>query len=305
MAEASQAVVSASTGQRNNLAGILAMMAASACFVSNDSIVKVLGAHLPVGEIIALRGLIATLMLLAATLWFGAARWPVGALTRASFGLLLAGQVGSTLTFVVALMHMKLADANGIQQFQPLAITAAAAVFLAEPVGWRRWMAAAAGLIGVLLIIKPGTGAFEPYALVQIACVLFVVMRDLGNRGVAAGVPSLLLALASAVAVTASGMAMGAGETWLLPLPPEWLAFGAASVLLVGGYLFSTTAMRRGELSVVTPFRYTSAIWAVLLQVAVWDDTPDRWTLSGIGIVVAAGLYTFHREQLRRATSPA
>ena len=285
--------------QRDNLTGIVFMMAGSAAFICNDTIVKLVGAQLPPGEIITIRGLFGTSFLLAASLWFGALHWPAGALFRRPYVMMLIGQLGSTITFVTSLMHMKLSDANGIQQVQPLAVTAASAIFLAEPVGWRRWLAALVGLIGVLLIIKPGTSAFEPYALLAASCVLFVVFRDLGTRSVAAGVPSLLLALSSSVVVTCAGLAMRLGETWVVPATATVAVMAGGAALLVTGYLCVTRAVRIGQLSVVSPFRYASTIYAVLLQLAIWGQLPDRWSLIGMTIVIGAGLYTFHREQIR------
>ncbi len=262
--------------------------------------IKLLGGHLPIGEIIVLRGIVSVLLLFAACWWYGALTWPKGALLRPPFFLLLLGQVGSTYSFIASLMHLELADANGIQQFQPLALTAASALFLGEQVGWRRWLAALAGLIGVLLIIKPGTSAFEPFALLAATCVLFVVMRDLGNRAMAPGVPSLLLALASASAATVLGAVLSSTETWVQPRPLDWLALCIAAVLVVSGYFCVTVAVRIGELSVVSPFRYASVIMALVLQIAIWGVMPDQWALLGTAIVVGAGLYTFHREQVRR-----
>ena len=291
----------AGTGRsQDNLTGILFMMAGSASFICNDTIVKLVGAELPPGEIITIRGLFGSSFLLAAALWFGALQWPPGTLFRRPFAMMLIGQLGSTVTFVTSLMHMKLADANGIQQVQPLAVTAASALFLAEPVGWRRWLAALVGLCGVLLIIKPGTSAFEPWALVSASCVLFVVFRDLGTRSVVAGVSSLLLALSSSVVVTMAGLAMRVGETWVVPSPATVAVMAGGAALLVIGYLCVTRAVRVGQLSVVSPFRYASTIYAVILQFAIWGQLPDRWSLIGMAVVIAAGLYTFHREQLRR-----
>jgi drug/metabolite transporter (DMT)-like permease len=125
------------------------------------------------------------------------------------------------------------------------------------------------------------------------------VFRDLGTRSVAAGVPSLLLALSSSVVVTIAGLAMGVGESWVAPPPAILAAMAGGAALLVTGYLCVTTAVRIGQLSVVSPFRYASTIYAVLLQVAVWGQLPDHWSLLGMTIVISAGLYTFHREQIR------
>ena len=253
----------------------------------------------------ALRGTFASLLLLAACFLYSALTWPPGTLGAPAFWLRLAGELGATVTFVTSLMHMRFADISGIQQFQPLALTAASAVFLAEPVGWRRWLAAFAGLAGVLMIVRPGGGTFEPFALLAGACVLLVVLRDLGTRLVPAGTPALFLSLTSALIVAIFGYVMRWGETWVTPLPLEWLGLAATAAMIFAGYIFVTIALRIGELSVVSPFRYASVICAVGLQIAIWGIAPDAWALIGIAIVVGAGLYTFHREQVRRVAAPA
>lgn len=284
---------------KDNLSGILAILAGTIFFTLNDSIVKLLGQHLPPGEIMALRGSFATSLLLAACLRFGALTWRPGTLHRPAFWLRLIGELGATVTFVVALMHMQFADISGILQFQPLSLTAASALFLAEPVGLRRWVAAAAGFVGVLLIIRPGGSAFEPFALMAIACVLFSTLRDLSTRLVPAGTPALLMSLCSALVVTAFGFMMRIGETWVAPAPMDWFGLVATATLIFAGYLLVTIAVRIGELSVVSPFRYAGVIFAVALQVAIWGIAPDAATAAGIVVVVLAGLYTFHREQVR------
>ena len=248
-----------------------------------------------------LRGAFAVALLLPVAAWMGALRVPARSLLSPAFGWRLVGELGSTFTFIIALMHMRLADNTGIQQIQPIAITAASAAFLAEPVGWRRWLAALAGLIGVLLIVKPGTGAFEPYALLASTCVLFVVLRDLATRAVPLGVPSLALALSSAGAVMLGGFALEPVEFWVMPTSHDIGVLALTAAFLVGGYVLITTSVRIGELSVVVPFRYASVIFAVAVQWAIWSTLPDRFALAGMAIVVLAGLYTFHREQVRRA----
>ena len=96
-----------------------------------------------------------------------------------------------------------------------------------------------------------------------------------------------------------AGLAMRLGETWVVPPPATVAALAFGAMLLVSGYLCVTRAVRIGQLSVVSPFRYASTIYAVLLQIAVWGLLPDAWSLLGMAIVIGAGLYTFHREQIR------
>ena len=298
--DATQTPILAVSRPSGNAAGILANLGGSAAFVCNDTLIKLLGADLPPGEIMLLRGMVAVTLLTIAAAWSGALRFPMAALRTPAFTWRLIGELGSTFAFVISLMHLKFADASGIQQFQPLAVTAASAIFLAEPVGWRRWLAAFAGLIGVLLIVKPGTGAFEPFAMLALICVAFIVVRDLATRAVPAAAPLLMLALTSAAAVMAGGLLLLPFETWLIPSGRHIAMLTVAAAFLTCGYVFITMSLRIGELSVVVPFRYASVIFAVVIQWLIWGTLPDGLALTGIALVVMAGLYSFHRERVRR-----
>ena len=288
----------------SNTRGILAMLGGTTSFVVNDAFVKAAGASMPAGEIVAMRGIVSTLLLLLIALWFGAWRAPLQALKLPAFSLRLFGEVGATVAFIVSLLHISFADANGIQQFAPLAITAAAALFLGARVGWRRWLAALAGLAGVLLMVKPFTKGFEPYTIMSASCVGFIVLRDLATRAMPASMPTLLLALTSAAAVMISGFALGLVELWTPMSVTDWMMLIASAVFLVGGYCLVTTAVRAAELAVVVPFRYAGVVVSVLVQLAIWRTLPDVWSLLGMAIVSAAGLYAFHRESVLRASRP-
>ena len=213
--------------------------------------------------------------------------------------LLLRGlaDVGGTVFFLSALVRMPMGDVFGILQFTPLAITAAAALFLGARVGWRRWTATCVGLVGVLIIVRPGGDAFTPYALLVMTSVAFSVARDLLTRGVGTGVPTLVIAGASSGIVTLSSLGFTLFETWSWPSPGTVLTLAVASVALLGGQYCLIAAMRTGEIAVVAPFRYSIILWAILSGFLVWREVPDALTWLGIAIVSAAGLYTFLREQ--------
>jgi drug/metabolite transporter (DMT)-like permease len=279
-----------------NIRGIVAMLASMAVFVVNDTLVKVAAGSLPTGEAIFVRGVF-TVALCACLIVGTGAAW---ALPHAlSPRVLLRGlaDVGGTVFFLSALVRMPMGDVFGILQFTPLAITAAAALFLGAKVGWRRWSATCAGLIGVLIIVRPGGDTFTPYAVLVIISVLFSVARDLLTRGVRTGVPTLVIAGASASIVTLSSLGFTLFETWVWPSPVTAVLLAGASVALLAGQYYLIAAMRTGEIAVVAPFRYSIILWAVLSGYLVWREVPDLATWVGIAIVSAAGLYTFLREQ--------
>jgi drug/metabolite transporter (DMT)-like permease len=283
----------------SNARGIAAMVIAMACFVSSDTLIKIVGRDMPVGEIIFVRGLFSVLLILPLAMLTGALRNVRAAMTP-TVALRAGSEVGATVFFFSGLVLMPFADAAAIGQFAPLAVTAGAALFLREPVGWRRWLATAVGLAGVLLIIRPGSGAFNPGAILLVFCVLCVATRDLVTRVMGSGIPILLLILVSSVATTLIGPFGLLYETWIRPTP---LMIGSLILSAFGvsaGYYGSVVAMRSGEISVVAPFRYASMLFALMWGYVIFGEIPDPLTWLGIAIVVGAGVYMFHRESVRR-----
>jgi len=180
-------------------------------------------------------------------------------------------------------------------------LTAASAIFLAERVGWRRWTATVVGLLGVLVIIRPGGSTFSWWALAGIGSVLFTTLRDLSTRGINRRVPAILIMTLSAGGVTLAALAVAPFSNWQWPDTMLMLNLCGAAIFSLLGQLGVIIAMRTGEVSVVAPFRYMIILFSIISGVVVFGTFPDTMTLLGIAIVTAAGLYTFYREQnLRR-----
>ena len=290
----------------DNLRGILLMCASMAGFTINDTFMKSVTGTLPLYQTIGMRGLIAVVGLGLLVLATRAYRFRMN---RRDIGLILLrsmADVAATVTFLTALLHMPLANLSAILQALPLLITLGAAVVYGDKIGWRRLTAILVGLVGVLIIIRPGTEGFDRWALLGIASVAFVVVRDLSVRPLQGQVPSALVALGAAVAITAMGW-VGAGLQGVEPVSASEAAkVLAAGLCLIVGYLSSVMAMRTGDIGLVAPFRYTSLLWAIVLGLLVFGDLPDIWTLFGASIVIAAGLFTLWRERAlrRRPTLP-
>ncbi|MGQ0672939.1 MAG: DMT family transporter [Hyphomicrobium sp.] len=283
-----------------NVHAILAVLAATAFFTVVDVMMKLVTAHLPVGESIVIRNAVATVLILG----YGVATGGLSLPSRPPWRLIgwrMVGEGGSTITFLSALAVMPIADAAGIGQFAPLAITAAAAAFLGEPVGWRRWLATATGLVGVLLIIRPGTTAFSAAGLLVLAAIAFTILRDFATRGIPKSVSTLTLTAMSSVATLGSGFLMWPFETWIVPSSLDLMRLGIAGAFLLGGYVFMVVTMRTGEVSAATPFRYSGMVAALAVGWLIWGEIPDLLSMIGIAIVCAAGLYTLRREQIVRA----
>jgi drug/metabolite transporter (DMT)-like permease len=285
----------------NNLRGVLLMCASMAAFTINDTFMKSVTQALPLYQTIALRGLIAVTGLTILAVATRAFRFRP---SRSDAGFILLrslADVAATITFLTALLHMPLANLSAIMQSLPLMITLGAALIYGDKIGWRRMTAILVGLIGVLIIIRPGTEGFDRWALLGVASVLCVVVRDLSVRPLQGAVPSTLVALGAAVAVTLMGWAGMVVEGWQSPTGWEAVRVVGAGLFLIIGYLTSVMAMRHGDIGLVAPFRYTSLLWAMVLGLLVFGDLPDRWTLLGASIVIGAGLFTLWRERkLRR-----
>lgn len=286
----------------DNLLGAAIMVSSMAAFVVNDTAIKVVTQTLPLSEAIALRGLAVT-----AILWVIAQReggvvwWPSARRDRIMLSLRTVVEVASTLVYLVALQFMSIGQLSAVMQATPLLIMLAAALVFRERLGWRRLLAVGAGLVGVLLILRPGTGAFDASAILAVIAVLLIVVRDLASRGFTRAVRSSTIAFYAALAVTLGAPLTGGLESWRWPSWGEMAGLGISTVFLTIGYLTAVAVMRVGEVGFVSPFRYTALIFAFLLDLAVFGVWPAGWTWAGGGLVVAAGLYSIWREgRLRR-----
>lgn len=285
----------------DNTRGIIFMAVAMATFTVNDSFMKAATQLLPLSQAIVIRGVMTLAALLVLARMMGVRTLRVAKVDRKLLGWRTLAEVGGTITFLTALQHMQLANLSAILQSLPLAVTLGAVIALKEPVGWRRMTAIGVGFLGVLLIVRPGTEGFNIWAVVALISVAFVVVRDLATRQFSGALPSVTIAIYTAVAVTLMGVAGLTIEDWdPVPLVAFAMLAGAATMLIMG-YLFIVMAMRVGDVAIVAPFRYSALIWAILIGWLVFGEIPKGLTLLGAAIVVATGLYTYLREyQLQR-----
>lgn len=282
---------------QNNMKGAIFMMASMAGFVLNDTMIKLVSEDMELFQAVFLRGIMATLLL-------GILAWNKGSLIyRPSMrdmkiiGWRTFAEVGATFCFLTALFNMPLANATAILQSLPLAVTLAASLFLGHKVGWRRYLAISLGFVGVLIIVRPGTEGFNAYSLWALAAVGFVTLRDLLSHKLSPETPSIFVALYTSAAVMVLAGLFTATQEWREVSPQNAGYLATAAVFILVGYIAAVTAMRHGEISFVSPFRYSVLIWALLLGFFVFGDIPDGWTMFGIAIVVGMGIFTFYRER--------
>ncbi len=283
---------------RANARGIRAMVGAMACFIVNDTLVKLASASLPAGQLIFVRGLMASLLVLAVMRATGV-QVRLGVLTRGWVAGRAAIDAVASLGYLVSLFHLPIANATAINMASPLFIVALAAPLAGERVDGRRWAAVAVGFVGVLAVIQPRVDGFNAFSLLCLAATLLHAVRDFATRRVPPGVPSLAITLATAVAVTLLAGLVSIPQGWVALGAREWALLAAASVFLASGYHLIIRSVRVADVSAVAPFRYSGLLFALVLGWAVWGDVPNALAWAGIAALIGAGLYLIRRERRR------
>jgi drug/metabolite transporter (DMT)-like permease len=276
------------------------MVGAMAGFVVNDAIVKHVGEAMPSAQLIFLRGVLASLLVLGMALALGARRQLQHAL-HPRVAARAAVDACATVMYLLSLFHLPLGNATAINLAAPLFLVVFAVWFLKERPGAARWLAVAVGFAGVLCVVQPSSDGFNAWTLLCLAGTLFHATRDLLTRRIDPAIPSIVVTLSTAVAVTLLSGAMSLAQGWqpFAPVQLAWLA--AASVFLVAGYFLIIQCMRQGEVSLTAPFRYSALLFAVVLGYLVWGDVPNAWAWCGIALLVGSGLYVVHDQRGRTA----
>ena len=282
----------------DNLLGAALMTCCVLAYVLNDAVMKLLFADIDFFQAIFLRGLVSLPPILILALMTKTLLQKYSAKNQRLMIIRILAEIGTTVTFLTALKHMPLANVTAILQSLPLAITMAAAIFLGEPVGWRRWSAICVGFTGVLIIIRPGLAGFNSYSLLALAAVILLTVREISTRQLDNKVPTVTVALSTTLGITAFAALMLIGTEWAEINFVSWSLIIAAAAAVTVATLLSVVAMRTGDIGFVSPFRYTSLIGAIGLGILLFGDWPDGVTLLGAAIIAFAGIYSLYREQI-------
>ncbi len=284
-----------------NLRGAALMTLAMLGFAIEDMFVKLLAGVFPTWQIIGILGMGGGIVFGALTLLRREVLFPRAALSPTVLVRNLGELIG-TVGFVTAIALTPLSSASAILQATPLAVTLGAALFFHEPVGWRRWSAILAGFFGVLMIIRPGMDAFDPLSLFAVMGVAGLAVRDLATRNVPRATSSFQLSFLAFLTLIPAAILLSiySPSGFVMPVGSHWgLIFGAV-VMAVASYYAIVAAMRIGEVSFVTPFRYSRLIFALVIGMLVFRETPDLTMLTGAAIIVGSGIYTLWRERKLR-----
>ena len=266
-------------------------------FVVNDAMVKYVSQSMPSAQLIFLRGVMATLLVLLVARLLGSTARELRQIAHPRVALRAAIDAVATTMYLFSLFHLPLANAAAINLAAPLFMTLFAVWFLGERAGAARWGAVVLGFVGVLCVVQPSGDGFNAWALLCLLGTLFHAVRDLMTRRLDPAIPSIVVTLSSALSMTALSGALSLVQGWQ-PFGVRafgWLAL--ASVFLAVGYFLIIQSMRQGEVSLTAPFRYAALLFAVVLGYGVWGDVPDAWAWCGIVLLVGSGLYVLHRER--------
>lgn len=273
------------------------MLAAMAGFTIEDAFIKQLSSSVSIGQILIVIGLCSSVFFALLAFSRGHRLLAPKVWTRATLTRMCAESVAS-LAFVTSLALVPISTVAAVFQVTPLTITMGAALFLGERVGWRRWSAVCVGFIGVLLIIRPGFGGFNPSVLWVLVAVLGVAVRDLVTRVIPPSTDSSIISFQAFVSVLVAGaISLFLSPQDIAPIAGnEIIYFGCGIVFSISGYYAIVSAMRVGNASIVASFRYSRLLFSLLVGVFIFDESVDMLTLIGSFIIIATGLYTFLRE---------
>jgi drug/metabolite transporter (DMT)-like permease len=275
-----------------NIRGSAFMVLAMAAFAIEDMFIKAAAEVLSLGVVLALFGLGGMFVFMLLTWRKGQSVLRPEVVSRPIILRAICEVVGR-LCFALAITLTPLSSASAILQATPLVVVLGAALIFREQVDLSRWLAILIGFCGVLMIVRPGVDSFDPDSLFAVLSTLGFAGRDLATRGAPASLSNTHLGVYGFFVLIPTGVVLHLMNKTPLNFQLDTSALVLGAVIFgVVAYNALTIAMRTGDVSVVTPFRYTRLLFAFILGVVVFNETPDMWTLIGGAVVVLSGVYT-------------
>ena len=281
--------------RRANLTGSAWMVAAMAAFSIEDVFIKAASASLPVSQLLVIFGAGGALVFACSALLRGE-RLVSREVASAPMLIRVLFEVLGRLFYVLAIALAPLSVATVILQATPIVVVAGAALVFGEQVGWRRWSAILLGLAGVIIIIRPGTESFSLLSVLALLGMLGFAGRDLASRAAPASLGTSILGLYGFLSIAAAGALYSAweGATFVYPDGTTWLLLLGAVVVGAAAYAGLMKAMRTGEVSAVTPFRYTRLLFGITCGVVLFDEQLGLPVVAGCGLIVVSGLFILY-----------
>lgn len=280
----------------NNMKGVALMTLGFFSFAASDAIAKLLTSSFHPFQIVWLRmlGLFIGVCILVSLRGVKILHTPKPHLQ------ILRGvvAVGSATCFIIAIGFVPLADAVAVTFVTPFIVTVLGALLLKEPVGIRRWLAVAAGFIGMLIVIRPGQGIFHPAILLIIVAAIFFAIRQLLSRWLS-GIDSVATTVAYTSIVAFSIVSLTLPFVWVTPSGTKMLLIILGLTLSAAvGEVLIIRALDIAQSVVLAPSHYTLILWSTFYGYVLFNDLPDLWTVLGCSIIIASGIYTTYREYI-------
>ena len=273
------------------------MILSMACFAVEDTFIKLLSARLPATQILFSVGFGGALITLALAVTLNVNLADKILLNKHVISRTIADLFGA-LFFTSAMVLIPMSLLASILQATPLFVTLGAAILLGEKVGWRRWSAIFIGFLGIIIILQPGYGSFQLVSLLGLAAVLCLALRDVVTRDMATEIPTLTVTFYACLAMGSAGfIAYPFFGTPIMPTTFEAIVLVCAAIIGLTGYFLIVLATRKGDVSVIAPFRYSRLLFSLGLASLILGEMLTLPILLGGLLVVSSGLYTFGRER--------
>ena len=273
------------------------MMMSMACFAVEDTFIKLLSARLPATQILFSIGFGGALITLALAIVLNVNLADKILLNKHIISRTIADLFGA-LSFTSAMVLIPMSLLASILQATPLFVTLGAAILLGEKVGWRRWSAIFIGFLGVIIILQPGYGSFQLASLLGLAAVLCLALRDVVTRDMATEIPTLTVTFYACLAMGSAGfLAYPFFGPPIMPTTYEAIILICAAIIGLTGYFLLVLATRKGDVSVIAPFRYSRLLFSLGLASLILGEKLTLPILLGGLLVVSSGIYTFGRER--------
>ena len=285
-----------------NTKGAFLISLAAACYVMSDIFMKFLSSEISMFQITFLRGLLVTFFLFSYCYISKASFFIKEWKDRFVIGIRSILEVIMTYTFLAALFNMNVANANAILQLIPLMVLLGSFAFLRQSPKTHEWIAVLVGCLGAVIIIRPGALDFNFYTIHALVAVFCLAARDLLTVRLNKKIPSNIVAFYSALMLTLASFLLSKEPVHFGDLSNSLFILYTAIFVSIG-YIASVAAMRFGDVTFVSPFRYTALLWAMAMGFIFFQEIPKFTTLLGGLIIILAGTYIFYKSKGNRKVS--
>jgi len=284
------------TDRKANVVGTLWMIAAMAVFAIEDALLKIASGSLPVGQILIVFGFGGAAVFACVISLKGEPLFTKDVASKPMQVRVISEVIGR-LFYTLAIVFTPLSAVTVILQAAPLVVVAGASFVFGEKVGWRRWSAILIGLLGVIIIVQPGTNHFSMLSVLAVLGMIGFAGRDLASRAAPSSLSTSILGLYGFLSIVIAGALYTFWEGYRFIFPDAFILICLLGATAAGVTAYSCLmkAMRVGEVSAVTPFRYSRLLFGLTLGVMIFDEELSATTVLGSVLIVFSGLFILWR----------